>query len=274
MASAAARRPARRTSIPRAAPRRVSGPLRPARVAAGAVRAPVRRTGTGVFERIRALPDHRLVDRLLRGQAWIWLIGVGLGGIVAMQVSLLKLNAGISRAVESSATLERQNAELESSVARLSSGERIRAAAARRGMVAPDAGKVRYVKARGSEYAALAAARMRSPSDAARKLLAGGGLPVATVLQAPVQTAPPTTSPTGATAPVQPTGTDPGTTAPQGTTTPGTTPTTAATTPPAATAPTGGAAGTAAPQATPLATPQAGAAQARTHTGGAAAGRG
>jgi hypothetical protein len=192
---------------------------------------------------------------------------------VAMQVSLLKLNAGISRAVESSATLERQNAELESSIARLSSGERIRAAAARRGMVAPDAGKVRYVKARGSEYAALAAQRMRSPSDAARKLLAGGGLPVAT-LQAPVQTAPATTSPTGATAPLQPTGTDPGTTAPQDTTTPGTTPTTATTTPPAATAPTGGAAGTAAPQEVPQATPQAGAAQARTPTGGATAGRG
>ena len=76
-------------------PRRVSGPLRPAPAAGAAVR----RGTTGVFERIRALPETRFVDRLLRGRAWIWLIGLLLGGIVAMQVSLLKLNAGISRAV-------------------------------------------------------------------------------------------------------------------------------------------------------------------------------
>ena len=42
-------------------------------------------------------PSTALVDRLLRGRAWIWLIGIMLGGIVAMQVSLLKLNSGISR---------------------------------------------------------------------------------------------------------------------------------------------------------------------------------
>src|SRR5918996_930580 len=77
----------------RPAARRVSGPLRP--VPAGAPG--VRRGSTGVFERIRALPETRVVDGLLRGRAWIWLIGVLLGGIVAMQVSLLKLNAGISR---------------------------------------------------------------------------------------------------------------------------------------------------------------------------------
>ena len=37
-----------------------------------------------------------------------------------MQVSLLKLNSGISRAVETTTTLERQNADLEASIARLS----------------------------------------------------------------------------------------------------------------------------------------------------------
>jgi hypothetical protein len=64
-------------------------------VAAGAVAPAVaeRRTTTA-FDRIRALPDHRLVDGLLRSQAWIWVIGIALGGIVFMQVHLLKLNAG------------------------------------------------------------------------------------------------------------------------------------------------------------------------------------
>ena len=36
-----------------------------------------------------------------------------LGGIVAMQVSLLRLNSGISRAVQTQSTLERQNATLQ-----------------------------------------------------------------------------------------------------------------------------------------------------------------
>ena len=118
-----------------ARPRRVSGPLRPAPAAGAAVR----RGTTGVFERIRALPETRFVDGLLRGRAWIWLIGLLLGGIVAMQVSLLKLNAGISRAVTTSATLERQNADLEAGIARLSSGDRVRAEALEEGMVSPAA---------------------------------------------------------------------------------------------------------------------------------------
>src|SRR3954452_7984044 len=110
-------------------PRRVSGPMRPAPAAAP----PLRRGTTGVFERLRALPETRVIDGLLRGRAWIWLIGVLLGGIVAMQVSLLKLNAGISRSVETASTLERVNADLETEVARLSSGERIQLAAADEG---------------------------------------------------------------------------------------------------------------------------------------------
>src|ERR687885_1831401 len=92
----AARARGRTAPAPRL-PRRVSGPVaRPRAVAAA-------RLVTGAFERIRALPDHRVVDRLLRGRVWIWFIGVALMGIVAMQVSMLKLNAGISRAVETTA---------------------------------------------------------------------------------------------------------------------------------------------------------------------------
>src|SRR5919108_3116407 len=112
-----------RAGPPRA--RRVSGPLRPA--PAGP---PLRRGATGVFERIRALPETRVIDGLLRGRTWIWLIGLLLGGIVAMQVSLLKLNAGISRAVTTAGTLERQNADIEAGIARLSSVERVRQTAA------------------------------------------------------------------------------------------------------------------------------------------------
>jgi cell division protein FtsB len=179
---AAVRAHATRTVAPRHH-RRVSGPLRPAAVPgsrAGTVPRPAVRGRSAGFERIRALPDHRLVDGLLRSRAWIVIVAVLLGGIVAMQVSLLKLNAGISRAVETTATLERQNADLEDSIARLSSGERIRAAALATGMVAPAAGDIGFLRARGDADARLAAARMQPPSESAKAMMASGGQGAAT----------------------------------------------------------------------------------------------
>jgi cell division protein FtsL len=173
----------RRAPAPRHA-RRVSGPMRP--LPAGP---PLRRGATGAFERLRALPEHRIVDRLLRGRIWIWLIGALLGGIVAMQVSLLKLNAGISRAVTTTATLERQNAALESEIARLSSSERVRRVAAREGMVMPPAGEVEFLRARPHRDGNLAARRMEPPSDEAALVMANGGRDP-NVLAAPATTDP------------------------------------------------------------------------------------
>jgi hypothetical protein len=115
-----------------------------------------------------------MVDRLLRGRAWIWLIGLLLGGIVAVQVSLLKLNSGISRAVETTNTLQRRNSALEAEIARLDSGERIRTAALGAGMVDPSAGDTRYLRARAGD-AALAARRVQPPSAEADAVMANGG---------------------------------------------------------------------------------------------------
>lgn len=190
--------------------RRVSGPLRPAPAVAPALRrakAVVERgtSGTGgVFERIRALPEHRLVDGLLRGRAWIWLVGLLLGGIVAMQVSMLKLNTGISRAVTTMGTLERQNANLEADIARLSARERVQQAALRDGLVAPPSGSMEFLKVRPQRDAMQAARRMQPPSDAAAAIMANGGFePGVLAAAAPVAIAPviPVTDP-AATAPV------------------------------------------------------------------------
>jgi hypothetical protein len=153
--------------------RRISGPVpRPRPVPAGA---PLRRGSTGVFERIRALPETRLVDGLLRGRVWIWLLGILLGGIVAMQVSLLKLNAGISRAVTTAGTLERANAEIEAENAKLSSIERVRDAAAAEGMVAPAPGDLDYLHARVGRDATVAAHRIEPPSLAAQEIMDNNG---------------------------------------------------------------------------------------------------
>jgi hypothetical protein len=189
-----------RTPIAPRGPRRVSGPA--AAAAAGAATLP-RRTGTtGLFARVRALPDHRVVDRLLRSRVWIWALGLALGGIVTMQVSLLKLNSGISRAVETTTTLERQNADLEASIARLSSPDRIEGGAAQLDMLMPAAGDVSYLTARADD-GARAARRMQPPSDDAAALLANHGIvpgslaapPPAEEPVAPATTAPAVTEP-------------------------------------------------------------------------------
>ena len=185
---------ARRTTVAPRHPRRMSGPAAPARRPV-AVPAPKPRTQPRPQQRttgaIQTVTDHRLLDVLLRSRAWIWIVAIGLGGIVFMQVTLLKLNTGISRAVQSSATLERQNAELEVQVARLSSDERIQAAALKSGMVHQDAGAVRFLRARPDRDAVRAVQRMTPPSVDAERLMAAGGLvPAGTLMASTTTTAP------------------------------------------------------------------------------------
>ncbi|MEA2288612.1 MAG: hypothetical protein QOD55_609 [Solirubrobacteraceae bacterium] len=151
-------------------PRRVSGPARtPVRTtgravpvgAGGAVAAPplaLRLAHAGV-----RIGDARVLDRLVRGRAWIAIIAVGLLGIVFMQVSMLQLNAGISRAVTSAETLHRQNATMRAEISKLESGERIGDAAAALGMIAPPAGDVNYLDGRKAD--GRAAARAVGPPE-------------------------------------------------------------------------------------------------------------
>ncbi len=217
-ATAAERHAARaRTAVPGRLPRRVSG--RVGTVSRPRV-APAPKPVTSVFERIKALPDHRVIDRLLRGRVWICFIGVALMGIVAMQVSMLKLNSGISRAVETSATLERQNSDMEASIARLASGERIRAAADRDGMIAPSAGAVHYLRVRGGLDARRAARRMRAPSDAAKALMANHGVVPGSLIAAAPLTPPATTATTATTTTTAAPTATPAATAPAPTATP------------------------------------------------------
>jgi hypothetical protein len=198
----------RRTHSRRAiAARRVSGPVS-RRMVAAPVAAPAlpRRGTTGLFARVRALPEHRVVDRLLRSRLWIWALGALLGGIVTMQVSLLKLNSGISRAVETTTTLERQNAELEMSIARLSAPERIDEGAQALGLVLPPAGEVSYLTP-GPQDAERAVRRMQPPSDAAQALLANHGIEPGSLAAPPPATTAPvdpaTTTPTTTTTPTE-----------------------------------------------------------------------
>ena len=83
-----------------------------------------------------------------------------------MQVSLLKLNAGISRAVEAAGTLERQNADLETEIARLSSASASATPPPSRGHGHPAAPATSATsRARPGRDAALAARADAPPSD-------------------------------------------------------------------------------------------------------------
>ncbi|WP_205698701.1 hypothetical protein [Conexibacter sp. SYSU D00693] len=187
--------------------------------------------GARAVARLRALPDAPVLDRLLRGSGWVPLVALGLMGIVFMQVSMLKLNSGIGRAVEASATLERQNDALRSDVSKLESSERLANAARRMGMVVPAAGSFRYVTVRGERTDARAAAKgITTPSP-----VKPGSSTAAAQAQQPGSQAATTTATTPA----------------AGTTT--STPATTTSTPPATTATQ---AQGPAPAATPTATPQ------------------
>jgi cell division protein FtsL len=152
-------RPAPRPLRPVPGPRRVSGPSRTRPAAATAAPGIL----LGAAGLARTLPDSRALDRLIRGRTWVAVIAVALIGIVAMQVHMLGLNAGIGRAVEKATTLEQQNTALRLDVSRLGSGERIAAEAQQLGLVMPNAGEVRYTDVHTTD--ATRAAKTMKPAD-------------------------------------------------------------------------------------------------------------
>ena len=160
-------RTVRRGPAPRA-PRRVSGPTRPPRAALAGAGTVVARPPLSLRLGRRAMRvgDARVLDRLVRGRAWIAIVAAALIGIVFMQVSMLKLNAGVSRAVTAADTLERQNSTLRADISKLDSGERVQDAAANLGMTTRAAGDVHYLDAARAS-AARAAASIKPPNPVA-----------------------------------------------------------------------------------------------------------
>ncbi|MDX6687151.1 MAG: hypothetical protein QOF86_3279 [Baekduia sp.] len=250
-AATAAGRALPRTVAPRA-PRRVSGPA-PRAKQGGRTGSQGRRPAAAepfalrAVRRGRLLADSRLLDRLVRGRLWIPLVAAGLMGIVFMQVSMLKLNSGIGRAVQASQTLERQNTALRADVSRMESGERIDSVAHDVGMVVPADGGEHYVSAAGRGLAARAAQAITAPDATAMARaraatqLAAGQLATGTVGAAALGTAAPTSASAQTPAATATTATAPpvGTTAtapPAATPAQGTTPATAGSGAPAQTA--------------------------------------
>ncbi|MEJ7781720.1 MAG: hypothetical protein WKF99_04070 [Solirubrobacteraceae bacterium] len=150
----------------------------------------------------RGLPDSPFIDRLLAGRVWVAVVAIALIGIVFMQVSLLRLNAGIGESVERQASLERQNAALRADVSGLSAGPRIEEVAGGLGMLMAPAGDVRYLDVRAADRTLLgdrAAHVMAVPAAQALATAQQGGSPETRAAAAASADAPPGTTPaTGA----------------------------------------------------------------------------
>ncbi len=112
---------------------------------------------------LRLLPDHRLLDRLIRGRAWIPVLGVLLAGIVAMRVEVLKLGVSVGRSVALVSQLQSENQTLRANVAGLSNAARVERLAATMGMVMPGPLDVHFIAASGANDLGAAVAGIVGP---------------------------------------------------------------------------------------------------------------
>jgi hypothetical protein len=174
-ASAPAVHPGRRAR-PARPPRRVSGPTRsPGRgAAAGTLALPATGIAVGALEALAHLSRHRMLDRLIRGRSWIGLVAFALIGIVAMQLWVLKLNAGIGRAVTHESWLQRDNSRLGIEISEISSGDLVEQAATEKGMVIVPPGALHFDRVRGPLDARLAAGALGSSSRVSASSTATG----------------------------------------------------------------------------------------------------
>ena len=167
------------------APRRVSGPSRHPRATPAA---PATRPSL-----LLRLVDHPLLERLVRGRAWIAIVATALLGIVAMQVALLRIGAQIGSATSAVNALTAQNETTQTELAVMEASHRLGRAAASLDMVYPAPGTVTYLQANQGD-AARAARIMTVPSTAAIAAAAADATRPATVAPA---APPPSTTPAG-----------------------------------------------------------------------------
>jgi len=132
---------------PRSAPRSTAGR---SRVAAGGSVAmlPVNAVG--------GIADSGFVVGMTRGRAWIIVLGLLLGGIVALNVVGLSLSASGSSVSTKVDELQQENSVMRARIANRLSNERITEAAATLGLAVPAPDAVHYIGAKGSDAEAAA----------------------------------------------------------------------------------------------------------------------
>ena len=155
-------------------PRRVSGPAR--RPAPGRAAQRLQRHGGLLLELLSALErlsGHRLIDRLIRGRAWLVLITFALIGIVTLQLALLKLNGAVGRTLQREAVLQRENASLSIENSELAAANRVQARAAQLGMEFTSSSALRFLAADPGVDLKRAAAALRASGTGSEEAQAG-----------------------------------------------------------------------------------------------------
>jgi hypothetical protein len=160
MAAAATARKAPATSRP--APRRKPRSTRRAPASRpGARQAPAARlvrpamAGAALFPQaavrsagaVRDISDSSLIMRLTRGRGWIAVLCALLGGIVALNVVSLSLNAGAGRVSLQIDELKTQVSGLQAQIDERLSASRVEAEASRLGLAVPDPKSITYLNA-------------------------------------------------------------------------------------------------------------------------------
>ncbi|HEX3509567.1 MAG TPA: hypothetical protein VHT27_00570 [Solirubrobacteraceae bacterium] len=147
-------------------PRRISGPARPSERPRTAAR-----RGEGLVPALHRLyerlADHPLIDRLIRGRAWIGLVAFALIGIVTLQLGLLELNTRIGRELEREGRLQRENAALSIQNSEMASGEGVEAVAHKLGMQLVPTGALRFLSSHPAGDVPRAASALNSAAPAA-----------------------------------------------------------------------------------------------------------
>jgi cell division protein FtsL len=120
----------------------------------------------GLLSALERLASHRLLDRLIRGRAWLVLVTFALIGIVTLQLALLKLNGAVGRALHSAAVLQRENAALSIENSELTAADRVQAGATQLGMAFASSASLRFLAPSANGDFAHGAAALSSPLHA------------------------------------------------------------------------------------------------------------
>jgi cell division protein FtsB len=161
-----------------AIPRRRSGGSR-------ASAAPARQYGRGAA----------VLDRLLRGNSWVILVGALLAGIVFLSVSVLELNQGIASTTSQAQALQQSNSVLRTKLAGINSAAAVQRRAEALGFVLPQPGEVVYLHPHPARDAAAAAARLAQGTGTAGSSSTGSSsAAVAPTSQASTSATPSTTA--------------------------------------------------------------------------------
>ncbi len=110
----------------------------------------------GAAGAVRDLSDSSLIMRLTRGRGWIAVLCALLGGIVALNVISLSLNADAGRLGLRIDRLETGNSALRAQIAEQLSASRVEAAATALGLANPDPKAISYLSAKDGDAERLA----------------------------------------------------------------------------------------------------------------------